>query len=136
MLTVIDASAMVAFLAQDGDGQDELERAVGAALQAGAAVPRWIELEVANALRRFVRDGRLAAAARDALLAELRGLPLRREGRLDVARIAALSDLHVLSVYDAVYLWMAMEVSGALLTRDAGQARAAKAAGVPLVLAA
>ena len=136
MLTVIDASAMVAFLAQDGDGQDELERAVGAALQAGAAVPRWIELEVANALRRFVRDGRLTAAARDALVAELRGLPLRREGRLDVARIAALSDLHVLSVYDAVYLWMAMEVSGALLTRDAGQARAAKAAGVPLVLAA
>lgn len=136
MLTVIDASAMVSFLAQDGEEQEALEAAFGSALVGGAAVPRWIELEVANALRRFVRDGRLAPAARDALLGELRSLPLRREGRLDVPRIAALSDLHGLSAYDAVYLWLAMESSAALLTRDAAQARAARAAGVPLALPA
>ncbi len=132
MPTIIDASAMVAFLAQDAEDQAELDSAVGAALQEGAAVPRWIELEVANALRRFVQDGRLSPAARDALLTELQALPLHREARVDVMRVAALADTHRISVYDAVYLWLAVQTAGSLLTRDSGQARAAKEAGIPL----
>ena len=43
---------------------------------------------------------------------------------------------HSLSVYDAMYLALALDVDGELATIDGKLARAAVAAGVPLAMAA
>ena len=39
-----------------------------------------------------------------------------------------------LSVYDATYLWLAIDIDGELATYDADLARAAEAEGVPLAI--
>ena len=46
----------------------------------------------------------------------------------------ALAERHRLSVYDATYLWLAIDVDGELATFDRDLARAAAAEGVPLAL--
>ena len=46
----------------------------------------------------------------------------------------ALAAQHGLSVYDATYLWLAMDVDGELATFDRDLARAATAEGVPLAI--
>jgi predicted nucleic acid-binding protein len=46
----------------------------------------------------------------------------------------ALAERHRLSVYDATYLWLAIDVDGELATLDRALARAAVAEGVPLAL--
>ena len=45
-----------------------------------------------------------------------------------------LAERHRLSVYDASYLWLAIDVDGELATHDRDLARAALAEGVALAL--
>jgi predicted nucleic acid-binding protein len=45
-----------------------------------------------------------------------------------------LADRHRLSVYDATYLWLAIDIDAELATFDADLARAAVAEGVALAL--
>ena len=53
----------------------------------------------------------------------------------DTIRIALLlAERHHLSVYDATYLSLAIDVDGELATFDRDLARAARAEGVPLAL--
>ena len=45
-----------------------------------------------------------------------------------------LAERHRLSVYDATYLWLAIDVDGELATFDRALATAAEAEGVPLAI--
>lgn len=89
--------------------------------------------EVGHALlRRSGRDS-IEAARR---LGSLEAIGLETADRLapGVRMALALAERHRLSVYDATYLWLAIDVDGELATFDRDLARAAAAEGVPLAL--
>jgi predicted nucleic acid-binding protein len=91
--------------------------------------------EVANVLVR--RRRRSAVDVTDDLVA-LRdaGVELGDRGFDGLAAAIVLADRHTLSVYDATYLWLAMDVDGELATFDKALIRAAKAEGVELAIRA
>lgn len=94
--------------------------------------PPVVWSEMGQALR---KRGLPAAdiAARLELIESL-GLETADRGPRGVAFAVALAERHGLSVYDATYLWLAIDVDGELATRDKALARAAVAEGVPLAL--
>jgi predicted nucleic acid-binding protein len=112
--------------------------------RAGAAWQRWagearlllapaiIWPEVGHALLRRGMPATEVASRLDVLQAA--GLETADRGPRGVAMALALAERHRLSVYDATYLWLAIEIDGELATRDAALARAAVAEGVPLAL--
>lgn len=62
------------------------------------------------------------------------GLETADRGAAGVRMAMSLAERHRLSVYDATYLWLAIDVDGELATRDRALAEAAAAEGVPLAL--
>ena len=79
-------------------------------------------MEVAQALRRYVREGQLDSSSAAAALEDLRSLDLERhshEPLLD--RVWALRDN--LTAYDAVYVALAEALEAILLTCDGRLAR-------------
>lgn len=131
---VVDASALIGFLAQDAADQTATDEVVGAAIEQGFLAPKLLELEVPNALRKLLKRGRLTIKLRDELLADFRAMPVRLEPRYDLTRLVGVSDTYGLTVYDAAYLVLAMETSTPLATLDGPLADAAEAAGVPVAL--
>jgi predicted nucleic acid-binding protein len=122
---VLDASALVELLLGTPTGRAIATRIADPAL--GLHVPHLADVEVAQALRRYAKDGELDAAAAAVALADLRSLDLQRhahEPLLD--RIWELRQN--LSAYDAVYLALAEVLDTVLLTCDGRLARAPGAA--------
>jgi predicted nucleic acid-binding protein len=118
---VLDASAVVELLLGTAVGRTVASR-IADPSQA-LHVPHLIDLEVAHALRRYVREGDLDPAAALVALAVLRDLDLERhshEPLLD--RVWALRDN--LTAYDAVYVALAEALETTLLTCDFRLARA------------
>lgn len=133
---VLDASAAVCWFLPD-------EQAVAAeaalSLIGQGSVPHvggnW-HLEVTQALLGAARRRRISAAGVSTALARLRELPLETHGAAGeraFTDLRALAETRSVSVYDAVYLDLALRLSLPLATADELLARAAKAAGVKLV---
>jgi len=93
--------------------------------------PALFWLEVANAL---LRGQKLAASDVSLRLdgLEAAGLETGDRGAHGAREATDLAAQHGLTVYDAAYLWLAIEVDGELATRDVALARAATAAGITL----
>lgn len=130
---VVDASAAVAFLAEDDD-------ALVAAWSTWVAdrrirlVPAAFRGEVANALLLGKRLD--PAVVLDALRnLEESGFDVADRGLAGILEAVELASRHRLTVNDAAYLWLAIDVDGELVTRDTALIRAAEAEGVPLALA-
>ena len=124
-MIVLDASALVELLLDTPTGRVIATRIADPAL--GLHVPHLADVEVAQALRRYVKDGELDAATAAVALEDFRSLDLQRhahEPLLD--RIWELRQ-H-LSAYDAVYLALADVLDAVLLTCDGRLARAPSAA--------
>jgi predicted nucleic acid-binding protein len=114
--------------------------------EAVAAWARWLQTdrillappiawpEIAQALLRRGMSPADVAIRLERL--ELAGLETADRGRRGVAEAVTLAERHRLSVYDATYLWLAIDVDGELATRDRALARAASDEGVPLALEA
>jgi len=120
-LIVLDASALVELLLGTDSGRSIAERIADPGL--GLHVPHLADVEVAQALRRFVRNGELDVTSGRSALQDLRALDLERhphEPLLD--RVWALRDR--LTAYDAVYVALAEALDTMLLTCDARLARA------------
>ncbi len=120
-MIVLDASALVELLLDTPTGRAVATRIADPAL--GLHVPHLADVEVAQALRRYAKDGELDAASAAVALEDLRSLDLQRhahEPLLD--RIWELR--HNLSAYDAVYLALAEVLDSVLLTCDGRLARA------------
>lgn len=120
-LSVVDASAIVAFLAFD----DPRGRHVGARLRKGDAfyAPTILDYEVLGALRGLSRkDERLDDSYVEECIRDLELMPVRRE---DIAplrrRIWGLR--HNLTVYDAAYVALAERLNATLVTCDEKFAR-------------
>lgn len=124
-MIVLDASALVELLLDTPTGRAIATRIADPAL--GLHVPHLADVEVAQAFRRYARDGELDAADAAVALEDLRALDLQRhahEPLLD--RVWELR--HNLSAYDAVYVALAEVLNTTLLTCDGRLARAPGAA--------
>jgi predicted nucleic acid-binding protein len=126
-MIVLDASALVELLLGTARGLSIGTRISDPAL--ALHVPHLADVEVAQALRRYVRDGELDAVSTAAALEDLRALDLERhahEPLLD--RIWALRQN--LTAYDATYVALAEVLEATLLTCDGKLARAPGMAGL------
>jgi len=120
-MIVLDASAALELVLGT-----QLGRLIGTRITdpaVGLHAPHLVDVEVAQALRRYVREGELDPAAAKIALDNLRALDLERhahEPLLD--RVWALREN--LTAYDAVYVALAEALDAVLLTCDGGLARA------------
>lgn len=125
-MIVLDASALVELLLGSELGRAVADRIAEPSL--GLHVPHLADVEVTQALRRYVREGTLPAGEAESALEDLRSLDLERHGHealLD--RVWALRQN--LTAYDAVYVALAESLDATLLTCDGRLARAPALAG-------
>jgi predicted nucleic acid-binding protein len=120
-LIVLDASCLVELLLGTKQG-----RSIGARIADPALslhVPHLADVEIAQALRRYERDGEIDAASAETALEQLRSLDLERHAHEPLlTRVWALRQN--LSAYDAVYVALAEALDASLLTCDGKLARA------------
>ena len=120
-MIVLDASALVELLMGTATGRIVAARISDPAI--GLNVPHLADVEVAQALRRLVRDRELDALDAEAALDDLRALDLQRHSHEPL--LPRVWQLRAnLSAYDAVYVALAEAVDGVLLTCDGPLARA------------
>ena len=122
---VVDASAIVAVVFAESDGELIAERLNNSRLIAPAFMP----YEVANAMwakarRNPDRRTSLAAAFSDFL-----AIPIE-SCEVDLVAVTALGLDCGLTVYDASYVWLAKERNASLVTLDRRMQRAASSIGV------
>ena len=129
---VIDASAAASWLLASqatSSATDFLDRIESFELVA----PHVFQWEIGNLLvRQTRREPGFDLAGAFAVLDSLRiahAPPVGREGVQALAHIAAARGL---GLFDAGYLWLAMERDGALVSRDGELLAAATAAGLPV----
>lgn len=128
------------------DASVAIELAVGSRMDVPVTWQSWLAMdrmllapaihwtEIGHALlRQSDRSAPLALARFDELMAA--GVETADRGPEGVRMAIALAAQHGLSVYDATYLWLAMDVDAELATFDRDLARAAEAEGIPLALA-
>lgn len=127
---VVDASAAVAFVAGDptwaarwtdwtNDGTKIL-------------APSHFAAEIGNALNRSARLSAVDAAARlERVFAA--GIETADRGLHGLLGAIELADRHGLSVYDALYIDLALDVEASIATLDRGLASAARAEGVEVL---
>jgi len=120
-MIVLDASALVELLLGTETGLAIGERIADPT--DSIHIPHLADVEVTQALRRYVRDGSLDSDEAKEALENLRGLDLERHGHEPLLdRVWALREN--LSAYDAVYVALAEALDGTLLTCDAKLSRA------------
>jgi len=127
---VVDASAAVNFLGGDEAWLDRWQRWTEA--DAIVLVPAHFSAEVANALLRSVGLAAVDAAARLERLSAT-GLETADRGWPGILGAVALAERNRLSVYDALYLDLAIDVDAELATLDRDLAAAAAAEHVEIV---
>jgi predicted nucleic acid-binding protein len=131
---VVDASAALPWFFAD-EKSDESDRILAEIYRDGAIVPVLWPIEVANALTMGLRRKRLSEADWLKSLSTLAGLPMTIEP-LEHPRI--LSDLpplaqkYNITLYDALYLELAMRLELPLASFDADLLKAARGENVRL----
>ncbi len=96
-------------------------------------VPPLFPIEVANALLRGTSIRSTSRVLELLSLLELAGYEVADRGSAGVARSVQLAATHRLSVYDAAYLDLALDIDASLATLDRDLRRAADAEGVPVI---
>jgi predicted nucleic acid-binding protein len=118
---VLDASAAVDWLVQTA-AAPRIESRIFSRNQSLHA-PELLDLEVAQVLRRLVREGALSASRAEIAMQDLLDLRITRYPHsVLLPRIWQLR--HNLSAYDAAYVVLAEKLGATLLTRDAKLASA------------
>lgn len=127
------------------DASVAVELAIGSRADVPAAWQSWLTAErmlvapsvhwteVGHALFRRADRVAVRAAERFSLL-EIAGVETADRGPIGVRFALDLAERHRLSVYDATYLWLAIDIDGELATLDRDLARAAEDEGVTLAL--
>ena len=120
-MIVLDASAAVDWLLQTSAGK-KIEKRIYSRNETLHA-PQLLDLEVAQVLRRLVRQGILSVRRADEAVHDLLDLRLTRYPHLVLlSRIWQLR--HNFSAYDAAYIVLAEKLGAPLVTRDARLAAA------------
>jgi predicted nucleic acid-binding protein len=119
-MIVLDASALVELLLGTGLGRSIAARIADPATSLHA--PHLVDVEVAQAFRRYVREGELDAASAAEALDDLSALDVERHPHEPLlGRVWVLRDN--LTAYDAVYVALAEALDTTLLTCDGRLAR-------------
>ncbi len=133
MIAVIDTSALLRLFVPDGpvpDGLEEFFRGVEKGNNAALA-PELLLAEAGNVLNKKAMAGLLTLEERSSLLADILDMPLRYERHRDLMhRSLELAREQVLSVYDCLFLALALEKGGVLFTADDKLLHAAKKLGI------
>lgn len=120
-MIVLDASALLELVLATPAGKRVAERIADPAESLHA--PHLADVEIAQALRRYVREREVDAVTAQAALADLGALDLNRHAHEPLLeRVWELRDN--LSAYDAVYVALAEGLDGVLLTADSRLSRA------------
>lgn len=93
-------------------------------------VPALFWAEIRNVMLVGERRGRIRPGIAETLLAQIDGLDLIYDTAPVDADVLRLARTHGLTIYDALYLELALRGRAALLTLDRALARAARAEGV------
>jgi predicted nucleic acid-binding protein len=118
---VLDASTLVELILDTPSGRLVADRIADPA--ESLHVPHLVDIEVVQALRRYVREGEIEADAAELALDDLRALDLQRHAHEPL--LQRVWDLRKnLTAYDAVYVALAEVLDAVLLTCDRGLARA------------
>jgi predicted nucleic acid-binding protein len=129
---IVDASVAVDLAVGDRpETPDAFDAWINQGRMLLAPAVAWTEIGHAI-LRRL--DGDAIRASRRLSRVEATGLETADRGPSGVAIAMGLAERHRLSVYDATYLWLAIDVDGELATFDRALAKAATAEGVPLAI--
>ena len=135
MPIVLDASCALAALLPDEAGRDAA-RLVTEALTAGAVVPAFWRLEVANGALQAHRRGRFDRDVLGFILAEFSKVDVLVDPEGTASPWGAVADLaerHHLSIYDACYLEIAARRRIPLATLDLKLRKAAQAEAIEVL---
>ena len=125
-MIVLDASALVELMLATPTGQLVAARIADPAV--GLHTPHLADIEVAQAMRRYVREGGIGAATALVALDDYRALDLQRHAHEPLLeRIWELRQN--LTAYDAVYVALAEALDASLVTCDGRLSRAPAMAG-------
>jgi len=133
---VLDASLTLAW-AFDEEETEYTRVVLAQMLEHVVVAPGVWPLEVANAAVMAARRGRIDVSEVRLLIELVRGLDVdvdERSCHVAFDDLTTLAQEHGLTSYDAAYLELALRTGAPLATLDAGLARAARAAGVELLL--
>ncbi len=135
MAFVLDCSVTMAWVFPDEatDSTDALRESL---IQDGAVVPALWPIEVANVLLVATRRGRISEVDWPPIRDALEALPIDidPESCLRVLHtVLPIANKHALSVYDAMYLELALRLGLPLATLDHRLIAAGKAAGVEVL---
>lgn len=120
-MIVLDASAAVDWLLQTAAGQ-QIEKRIYSRNESLHA-PHLLDVEVAQVLRRLVRETMISAQRAEEAIEDLADMRVTRYPHfVFLSRIWQLR--HNLSAYDAAYVALAENLGAALVTRDAPLASA------------
>lgn len=125
---VIDCSTAIAWTMVD-ESSALAEAALGRLRLGGGVAPQFWWAELRNGLLAAERRGRISPAGTDAALAALDGLPITLDDAPRGAMVMRIAREHDLTVYDAMYLELALRLDRPLATLDRKLSRAAEAAG-------
>ena len=128
---ILDASITTGWLLEDE--QDPRSLAVQAQVhREGAIVPRHWHFEVANSLLFAERRGRLQTGRAKRQLRSLSDLAISLDDSPDIEFSFDLAVSHGLTLYDAIYLELALRTGLPLATLDGDLVRVASESGVEL----
>ena len=114
-MIVLDASALLELILDTPTGQLVAARIADPA--EGLHVPHLADVEIVQALRRYVREGEIDADAAEVAMDDLRALDLQRHAHEPLLeRVWELREN--LTAYDAVYVALAEALDTVLLTCD------------------
>lgn len=126
-MLVIDASALVGWVMPDEAGVD---LATLAARHAEIAAPWLLWAELRNILIVSERRGRLPVGMAEQIVDAVEALGITLDTRPGHAVVLDLARRHRLTVYDALYLELALREGAVLVSLDDALLRAARAEGV------
>ncbi len=135
MAFVLDCSMTMAWIFPD-EATDRTSALRDSLLEDNAYVPELWPIEVANVLLMATRRGRVLETEWPKLLADLAALPIEVDDDTSnraLGETLRLAHEHGLSVYDAVYMELAVRRSLPMATLDQDLSVACRAAGVEIV---
>jgi predicted nucleic acid-binding protein len=113
---VLDASAAIEWLFKSPAGT-EVDRRLFSFAPVTLHVPHLLDVEIAQVLRRYVREKMIAASRGEEALQDLHDLPLNRYPH-DILMPRVWELRAVLTAYDAVYVALAELLDAPLITCD------------------